>query len=147
MSDKQLTLVADWERDKEQKCAADFQSAQQHLLLNQQKLDGLQQYRLDYIRQMHSKGSDGVEARHFHQHNQFIGKLDKACEQQTVALQNAQKVAEQRKVLWLQQQRKRKAIEHLIEQKQAERRLKQEKQEQQMLDELALQKFLRQKVV
>lgn len=145
MVDKQLQRVADWERDKEQVCARDFQIAQQQVQQEEQKLSGLEQYRLEYLRMAHQKASDGMGALHFTQHQSFIAKLDKACEQQMQLLGNARGAAEQRKGLWLQQQRKRKAVEHLIEQKRQLAARKADKQEQQAMDEIALQKFIRQK--
>lgn len=143
MADRQLQLVAEWEKEKEKKCAQDFQIAQQHAQMNQQKLTSLEQYRLDYLRQTQVRASGGVEARNFNQHLSFIGKLDKACEEQTKIHSQSMLVADQRKRLWLEQQRKRKAVEMLLEKKAQQRQLKENKLEQQMLDEVALQKFIR----
>lgn len=143
MADKQLQMVADWERDKEDKLANVFQQAQQHVQMNRQKLQSLEQYRLDYLRQSQVKAKLGVGAISFGQYQSFIGKLDKACEQQSRLLSNAILVAEQRKTQWLKQQRKRKAVEMLLDKKKLIRLRHEERVEQQMLDEISLQKFLR----
>lgn len=143
MANKQLQLVANWEKDKEDKYARDFQLAQQAVQQNQQKLAGLEQYRLDYLRQLNQKASQGLGSQHYHQHHAFIGKLDKACQQQTQVLSNARLVADQRKVQWLAQQRKRKAVEHLLEQQARQQQQRSDRHEQQLLDEFALQRFLR----
>jgi flagellar FliJ protein len=132
MSIAQLEMVAGLENKKEQKLIQAFQLAQQYAQNNKQKLTGLEQYRLDYLRQAQNKAKQGMAAASYGQHQQFIGKLDKACEQQTKVVSNAILVAEQRRVQWLQQQKKRKALE-----------LNLAKQEQHMLDELALQRFVR----
>ena len=137
-------MVADWENQKEQKLLRTFQVAQQYVQENKKKLSGLEQYRLDYLRQAQSKAKLGMAATTYGQHQQFIGKLDKACEQQSKIVSNATLVADQRRVQWLQQQRKRKAVEMLLAKEQKSLYLKQEKQEQQMLDELSLQRFVRQ---
>lgn len=142
---KQLQIVADWERRKEQKLAGDFQLAQQNVEQNKQKLAGLEQYRMDYLREGIRKGQLGQAAQNFGQHQSFVGKIDKACEQQNKVLSNALVVAEQRKQQWLIQQRKRKAVEMLLDKKQAEAAKKEDRIEQQMLDELSLQKFVRRK--
>ena len=84
-----------------------------------------------------------MAATSYGQHQQFIGKLDKACEQQTKVVSNAMLVAEQRRVQWLQQQKKRKAVEMLLAKQQKTLELQLAKQEQHMLDELALQRFVR----
>jgi flagellar protein FliJ len=143
MSIAQLEMVAGLERKKEQKLVQDFQLAQQHAQNNKQKLAGLEQYRLDYLRQAQNKAKQGMAATSYGQHQQFIGKLDKACEQQTKVVSNAMLVAEQRRVQWLQQQKKRKAVEMLLAKQQKTLELHLAKQEQHMLDELALQRFVR----
>ncbi len=144
MSRKQLHIALNWELEKEQQCARQFQLAQQQSEAEKQKLSSLEQYRLEYLSMTQTRASDGVKAGHFNQHQSFIGKLDKACEQQLSVLSRAKMVAEQRKQLWLKQQRKRKALESLLQKREADHARYLERQEQAMLDELALQKFLRQ---
>lgn len=144
MANSQLQMVASWEQQKEDKCARDFQLAQQNVELNKQKLSSLEQYKLDYLRQTQTKAAGGVTAMNFNQYQSFIGKLDRACEMQVGVLSQARLVADQRKTLWLAQQRKRKAVELLLEQKAQQARNKEERIEQSMLDELSLQKFIRQ---
>ena len=143
MSIAQLQMVAEWENQKEQKLLQTFQMAQQYVQENRKKLAGLEQYRLDYLRQAQNKAKQGMAATTYGQHQQFIGKLDKACEQQSKIVSNALLVADQRRMQWLQQQKKRKAVEMLLAKQQHTLYLRQEKQEQQMLDELALQRVIR----
>ena len=143
MSIAQLQMVAEWENQKEQKLLQTFQMAQQYVQENRKKLAGLEQYRLDYLRQAQNKAKQGMAATTYGQHQQFIGKLDKACEQQSKIVSNALLVADQRRMQWLQQQKKRKAVEMLLAKQQHHLYLRQEKQEQQMLDELALQRVIR----
>ena len=143
MSIAQLQMVAEWENQKEQKLLQTFQMAQQYVQENRKKLAGLEQYRLDYLRQAQNKAKQGMAATTYGQHQQFIGKLDKACEQQSKIVSNALLVADQRRMQWLQQQKKRKAVEMLLAKQQHHLFLRQEKQEQQMLDELALQRVIR----
>lgn len=143
MAQSQLQVVAEWERQKEQKLVQDFQLAQQSAQSNKQKLAGLENYRLDYLRQAQAKAKQGVGSVTFGQHQQFIGKLDKACEMQLKALNQAVLVADQRRMQWLAQQRKRKAVEMLLDKQQKAQQKREDKIEQIMLDELSLQKFMR----
>ena len=143
MSIAQLQMVAEWEQQKEQKLLQTFQLAQQYVQENKKKLAGLEQYRLDYLRQAQNKAKQGMAANTYGQHQQFIGKLDKACEQQSKIVSNALLVADQRRMQWLQQQKKRKAVDMLLAKQQHSLHLRQEKQEQHMLDELALQSVIR----
>ncbi|WP_339769027.1 flagellar export protein FliJ [uncultured Paraglaciecola sp.] len=142
---KQLQMVADWERRKEQKMATDYQLAQQNVTDNQNKLTGLEQYRVNYLKEGIRKGQLGIAGKNFGQHQSFVGKIDAACEQQTKQVSNALVVADQRKTQWLAQQRKRKAVEMLLAKQALKIQQRQDKAEQQMLDELALQKFIRSK--
>lgn len=143
MAEKQLEMVANWEREKEQRYARDFQLAQQHAQMNKQKLTSLEQYRLDYLRQSQLKAKNGVVGQNFNQLQTFVGKLDKACQQQMQVHSQSLLVAEQRRNLWLKQQSKRKAVEMLLEKKQQQRLTKENKQEQAFLDELSTQRYIR----
>jgi flagellar FliJ protein len=69
--------------------------------------------------------------------------LDKACEMQLHALNQAVRVADQRRMQWMAQQRKRKAVEMLLDKQHKAKLRREDKQEQSMLDELSLQKFMR----
>jgi flagellar FliJ protein len=143
MAYSQLQVVADWERRKEQKLVQVFQLAQQFAQDNKQKLSGLENYRLDYLRQAQQRAREGVGSVTFGQHQQFIGKLDKACEMQIHTLSQATRVADQRRTQWLEQQRKRKAVEMLLDKQHKAKLKREDKLEQIMLDELSLQKFMR----
>jgi flagellar FliJ protein len=143
MAQVQLQMVADWERQKEQKLVQDFQLAQQFYQDNKQKLAGLENYRLDYLREAQLRAKKGVGSVIFGQHQQFIGKLDKACEMQLQTVNQAVRVADQRRMQWLVQQRKRKAVEMLLDKQHKAKLKREDKQEQIMLDELSLQKFMR----
>ena len=140
---KQLQQVARWEEDKERRLANEYRVAENEVAMQKQKLQSLEQYRVEYLQQIHSTGRSGVGAQSYHQHVSFVAKLDKACEQQNEVIARADMVAQQRKTQWLQQQQRRKAVDKLIENKQAEMGLREAKLEQNMLDELANQRFYR----
>jgi flagellar FliJ protein len=139
----QLHMVAKVEHEREQKCAIAYQQANAHLQANQQKLSGLERYRLDYLHTIRLKAQQGVAALAMSQHHQFVGKLDKACEQQVQIINNAVLVVDQRKRQWLAQQQKRKAILHLIALKEKEIKIKEAKLEQKVFDELAISRSAR----
>lgn len=141
MAIKQLQMVAKLEQDKEDKLAREFQQAQQHLTENRQKLDGIEEYRMDYIRQLQSKANEGIQIGSYSHFQGFIGKLEEAIKQQTGLIETATQVVAQRKGLWLQQQRKRKAVELLIDKHHQQQQQKEAKIEQAQLDEIATQRF------
>jgi flagellar FliJ protein len=140
---KQLERLADFEREKEQKEAQLFQQAQLNVNQQKQKLSSLEQYRVDYIKDIQQTGKSGVTATHYQQHLSFVGKLDKACEQQMHIIARAKMAADQRKQLWLKQQQKVKAVELLLSKKEAVKLAKEARAEQAMMDEFASQRFFR----
>jgi flagellar FliJ protein len=140
---KQLHMVSELETKKEQKMAQNYQYAAKNLQDNEQKLTGLEQYRLEYLQLIQRKGQLGVEAKKLHQHQSFVAKLDRACEQQIQFVSQAVLVADQRKRQWLEQQKRRKAIEMLIAGKTKQAIAVEARQEQQLFDEIAIQKYVR----
>ncbi|WP_199611219.1 flagellar export protein FliJ [Flocculibacter collagenilyticus] len=143
MAIEQLKTVLQVEQDKEDKLGIDLRQAQHHLIDNEQKLEGIQQYRLDYMKQLHYKAQQGIEGNFYNQYQAFMKKLDSASEQQINAVNTAKRVVEQRKELWLKQQQKRKALEMLIEKHELAKQERLDKAEQQMLDEIATNQFIR----
>ena len=140
---KQLLLVASLEQKKERDCALHYQQANAHLQANQQKLSGLEQYRLDYMHSIRSKATLGIGAQSMNQYHQFVVQLDKACQQQVHVISQSVLVADQRKRQWLAQQQKYKAILHLVETKKRQAIKIQDQQEQKLFDEIALQRAIR----
>ena len=109
----------------------------------QQKYQGLADYRIEYVQQTQQRGQQGMESRNFNQYLNFIGKLDAALTQQQQYVQQAKTTSEQRLQQLLAMQKKRKALEILIERELTEQQRKADKQEQKMLDEIATQQFFR----
>lgn len=138
---KQLERLAEFERDKEQQIVRMFQQAELNVSQQKQKLTSLEQYRIDYLKGIQQTGKSGVTATHYQQHLSFVGKLDKACEQQMSVIAQAKMAASQRKQLWLKQQQKVKAVELLLSKKQKTRLAKEARAEQAMMDEYATQRF------
>ena len=141
---KQLERLAEFEREKEQREARYYKQAQQNVNQQKQKLTSLEQYRIDYIKGIQQTGQAGVTATYY-QHLSFVGKLDKACEQQMQVIARAQMAADQRKQLWLKQQQKVKAVTLLLDKKKLAEQKKEAKAEQAMMDEFATQRFFRAK--
>lgn len=140
---RQLVLVARFEKEKEEKFLRSYQAAERTLQQHLKKLDGLQLYKTEYLGMLRQKADKGVGAMSYGQHQTFIDKLDKAVEQQTGVLKQATLAADQRKRQWLIQQRKRKAVEMLIDKQHQEKLRVEAKQEQSLMDEVAIQRFVR----
>ena len=128
---------------KEDKLQAQYRAAQQNYQSMQQKYQGLADYRIEYVQQTQSRGQEGMASRQFNQYLNFIGKLDAALTAQQQYVQQAKANADQRLAQLLAMQKKRKAMEILIERELTEVQRKADKQEQKMLDEIATQQFFR----
>lgn len=133
----QLHLVVSIEGKKESGLARQHQQAKDHLMSNQQKLSSLEQYRLDYLKLIRQKASEGLQAKALIQHQSFVGKLDKACEQQVQLINQAVLVVKQRKEQWLKQKAKTQAVAKFIETQTHKQSLIESKQEQRLFDELS----------
>ncbi|MCU4674714.1 flagellar export protein FliJ [Catenovulum sp. 2E275] len=141
MQYKQLKLIAENEQNKEDKLAQQFAEAQQALTAQQEKLSALIQHQRSYMNNMHKNAQGGIKPEQLLRFQNFIAQLDKACTQQRGTIQKAQKVVDQRRALWLAQQRKRKSVELLLEKQEQQYLHKQNKQEQALLDEFSQNQF------
>ncbi|GAA0670201.1 flagellar export protein FliJ [Rheinheimera tangshanensis] len=139
----QLQLLVKVQQEKEDKLQAQYRAAQQNYQSMQQKYQGLADYRIEYVQQTQSRGQEGMASRQFNQYLNFIGKLDAALTAQQQYVQQAKASADQRLQQLLAMQKKRKAMEILIDRELAEIQRKADKQEQKMLDEIATQQFFR----
>ncbi len=139
----QLQLLVKVQQEKEDKLQAQYRAALQNYQSMQQKYQGLADYRIEYVQQTQSRGQEGMASRQFNQYLNFIGKLDAALTAQQQYVQQAKANADQRLQQLLAMQKKRKAMEILIERELAEIQRKADKQEQKMLDEIATQQFFR----
>ncbi|KKL00904.1 flagellar export protein FliJ, partial [Rheinheimera mesophila] len=139
----QLQLLVKVQQEKEDKLQAQYRAALQNYQSMQQKYQGLADYRIEYVQQTQSRGQEGMASRQFNQYLNFIGKLDAALTAQQQYVQQAKANADQRLQQLLAMQKKRKAMEILIERELAEIQRKADRQEQKMLDEIATQQFFR----
>ena len=113
----------------------------QNLQANQQKLQGLNNFRLEYSQQLHVKGKSGLSSAGFGQYHAFIAKIEEAIRQQASTVNTAKQVVTQRKALWLKQQVKAKAVAKLIEKQNLKAAALMAKSEQKMLDEFSANQF------
>lgn len=141
MANNKLDLLLKIENDKEESLRMNFLQAQQNLQVNQQKLQGLNNFRLEYTQQLHLKGQSGLSSAGFSQYHAFIAKIEEAIRQQANTVSTAKQVVSQRQSLWLKQQIKAKAVAKLIEKQQLKANVLAQKNEQKMLDEFSANQF------
>ncbi len=141
MAKNKLDLLLKIENDKEENLRMSYLQANQNLQSNQQKLQGLNSFRLEYSQQLHLKGKSGLSSAGFGQYHAFIAKIEEAIRQQASTVNTAKQVVTQRKTLWLKQQIKAKAVAKLIENQKLKANALMAKNEQKMLDEFSANQF------
>lgn len=141
MAKNKLDLLLKIENDKEENLRMSYLQANQNLQANQQKLQGLNNFRLEYSQQLHLKGRSGLSSAGFGQYHAFIAKIEEAIRQQASTVNTAKQVVTQRKTLWLKQQIKAKAVAKLIENQKLKANALMAKNEQKMLDEFSANQF------
>ncbi|CAM3019499.1 flagellar export protein FliJ [Pseudoalteromonas distincta] len=147
MAKNKLDLLLKIENDKEENLRMNYLQANQNLQANQQKLQGLNDFRLEYSQQLHLKGKSGLSSAGFGQYHTFIAKIEEAIRQQASTVNTAKQVVTQRKALWLKQQIKAKAVAKLIENQKLKANALMAKNEQKMLDEFSANQFFQRRKV
>lgn len=141
MAKNKFDLLLKLESDKEESLRMSYLQANQNLQANQQKLQGLNDFRLEYSQRLHLKGQSGLSSAGFGQYHAFIAKIEEAIRQQASTVNTAKQVVSQRKTLWLKQQIKAKAVAKLIENQKIKAAAVVAKNEQKMLDEFTSNQF------
>lgn len=141
MAKNKFELLLKLESEKEENLRMNYLQANQNLQANQQKLQGLNNFRLEYSQQLHIKGQSGLSSAGFSQYHAFIAKIEEAIRQQASTVNTAKQVVAQRKALWLKQQIKAKAVAKLIEKQKIKVAAIAAKNEQKMLDEFSSNQF------
>ena len=136
-----LVVLHKLESDKEERLRADFLGAQQHHRLQQQKLQGLTQFRSEYMSQLMSKAQAGLSSAGFSHYQNFIAKIEQAIAQQSQTVETAKRVMQQRQQLWQQQRIRSEAVAKLIAKKEQQKQVAMAKAEQKMLDEFSTNQF------
>ena len=139
-----LLIVLDLAQDAEQQASLQMRSAQLDWQKACDQLGALNQYRLDYMKQLDDKIGQQISASFYQQFYRFIKQIDGAIEQQNNHVNQTNTIKEHRQQHWLEKQQKRKGIESLLEKKKQRQIVLENKREQKMIDEFAINQFLRQ---
>ncbi|WP_028768689.1 MULTISPECIES: flagellar export protein FliJ [Shewanella] len=138
-----LHLVLKLATDAEEQASMQLRSAEFELQKRQGQLTALQNYRLDYMKQMEQQQGLSISASNYHQFHQFVRQVDTAIGQQVHAVKEAENQKQHRQVNWQAKQQKRKAVELLLANKAEKAKLAELRSEQKMIDEFASQQFFR----
>lgn len=108
------------------------------------QLEQIEQYRLDYSRQMTERGTQGLSANSFSYLNRFIFQLDETLAKQRQAAINFEDNIERCQEYWQQCRQETRSLDWLIKKRQKYAKIHAEKLEQKQMDEFAALSFIRQ---
>lgn len=131
--------------EAEEQAALQLKAAEFECQKRDNQLSALQNYRLDYMKQMESQQGQNISASYYHQFHRFVRQVDEAIGQQVKSCEEANTQKNYRQQHWMEKQQKRKAVELLLENKAKKRVQVELKREQKMIDEFASQQFFRRK--
>ncbi|MEZ9236182.1 flagellar export protein FliJ [Shewanella sp. 10N.286.52.A9] len=140
-----LLTVLKLNKEAEEQAALQLKSAQLEQQKHQSQLDALNNYRLEYMKQMGENQGKTLSASQYHSFHEFIKQVDQALLQQVNAVKEAEKQTGYRQVHWQEKQQKRKAVELLLEKNAQKAQQLANKKEQKASDEFAMQQFIRMK--
>ena len=138
-----LFTVLKLNQEAEEQASLQLRAAQLELQRRQIQLKALQDYRLDYMKQMEQQQGKNISASYYHQFHQFVRQVDDAIVQQVNSVQEANTQQQHRQAHWQEKQQKRKAVELLLANKAEKAQLAEQRREQKMVDEFASQQFYR----
>lgn len=138
-----LFTVLKLTQEAEEQASLQLRAAQLELQRRQSQLKALQDYRLDYMKQMEQQQGKNISASYYHQFHQFVRQVDDAIVQQVNSVQEASTQQQHRQTHWQEKQQKRKAVELLLANKAEKAQLAEQRREQKMVDEFASQQFYR----
>ncbi|MGI2259485.1 flagellar export protein FliJ [Shewanella sp. GXUN23E] len=143
MSKDPLLTVLSLAQESEEQAGLQLRAAQSELQKREAQLQALNQYRLDYMQQLKDKSGGRISVTFYQQFHKFIKQIDDAIGQQIKAVSQSREMRAHRQQHWLEQQRKRKAVEQLLDKKARAAELKQARIEQKLTDEFAMQQCYR----
>ncbi|MFQ6370324.1 flagellar export protein FliJ [Shewanella sp. YIC-542] len=140
-----LYTVLKLAKEAEEQAALRLKAAQFEHQKRANQLQSLQDYRLDYMRQLSAQQGQQIRADYYQQFHRFVQQVDGAITQQLAVVADARQQQQYRQQHWMEKQQKRKAVELLLEKKAQQQQQRENKQEQKMIDEFASQQFFRKK--
>ncbi|MCW8328183.1 flagella biosynthesis chaperone FliJ [Photobacterium sp. SDRW27] len=143
MADSALELILERAKDDEHKASLALNNARIERENYYEQLKQIEQYRLDYCKQLSARGQQGLSASSYGHLQKFLSQLDETLVKQKEAGTQFEQQVEQCSDYWNEVRKKRRSIEWLLEKKQTERQQLRDKQEQKMMDEFATLQFAR----
>ena len=129
--------MADVASRREQHAARSLKESRDILARYEAQLQGLQDYRQEYVAGFERAGTDGMGAGRMKDYLVFLGKLDEAIQQLQTVISSSNERCEQDKTQWLATRAKFKALDEVIARYRREEDRNEVRREQRETDERA----------
>ncbi|OAN18610.1 flagellar protein FliJ [Photobacterium jeanii] len=143
MSNSALELILERAKEDEHQASMALSNARNERDNYLVQLQQIEQYRLDYCKQLSARGQQGLTASNYNHLQKFLTQLDETLAKQKLAGAQFDEQVKNCSEFWHEMRKKRRSIEWLLEKKQQERKAMLDKQEQKMMDEFATLQFAR----
>jgi flagellar FliJ protein len=140
---KQLHIVLDMAKKKENALLKIFSQAQQQLSQIEQQMASLVQYKVDYLEQMKPENVQQVTVDKLIRLQGFLAQIDKSIFQQRDVIAKASLAVDARRRDWGKAKQYADSIVFLIDKQHSEAALKEHKQQQKLSDEFAMMSYHR----
>jgi len=136
---KRLTPILNLEKNREQERVKALGAARSMVVVQEEKLQQLVEYRGEYETSVTQEGGRGISASRLQGYHQFLNRLTAAITQQEEQVELARQKEQAAKGRWFEQRGAVKRMDMLIERNVTQERREDDKREQKSLDEQAQQ--------
>lgn len=105
------------------------------------RLQMLEQYRDEYLQKLRDAISSGITQQVLRNYQDFLGRIDEAIMQQSLAVQNSERGTAAGQAHWKEQNKRLKAIDTLSQRHETRERHRENKLEQKLQDEFSARKY------
>ncbi|PSV23334.1 flagellar export protein FliJ [Photobacterium leiognathi] len=138
-----LALIIEQAKEQEHQASLALNQARIDQENYRQQLAQIEQYRLDYLNQLSTRGQQGLTASQYSHLQKFLTQLDNTLEKQKQAGGYFEEQIQRCSQHWQEMQQKRRSVEWLVEKRKREHQQWLDKQEQKMMDEFVTLQFAR----
>lgn len=141
--DNALDFLLEQAKEKEEQAVSALSQARNELEAYYEQVRQIEQYRLDYCRQLVERGQQGLSASNYGHLNRFLTQLDETLKKQKQTESHFTNQVDNCQAYWLEMRKQRRSYEWLIDKKKTEQQRLQDKQEQKLMDEFSTLQFSR----
>ncbi|PJC88264.1 flagella biosynthesis chaperone FliJ [Vibrio sp. HA2012] len=143
--DNALDFLLEQAKERENQAVLALNKARNELEGYYHQVEQIEQYRLDYCRQLVERGQNGLSASAYGHLNRFLTQLDDTLTKQKQAEGHFTSQVTNCEEYWMEMRKQRRSYEWMIDKKKKEKQRLEEKREQKQMDEFSTLQFSRRK--